>query len=267
MPFNFNDCDCSPLVIDNEFYINDEDILAQHVGKIVLGHFAHVKRIILTLSTTIPITENFDIEIAIKRLSSTGKEDKDIEKRDGWVFQIISWLALIVENKEKRFYCQQPHDAPAQHGLDGIAVILNNTHTIENIIVCEDKCTENHRVLIPRIWEEFSEFERGDHNNKLVSRISALIEQLDEGNVLEANLNSIYSKNIRKYRVGINRNNTYQTQPQRKKLFKGYDSCVSGIAPHRRFASTFYQDDIRDWMEQFSLKVIKYLETQKKADV
>ena len=219
MPFNFNICDCSPLVIDNEIIIKDEDILAQHVGKIILGHFAHVKRIILALSTTTPVNDNFDIEIAIERLSSIGKEVKDIEKRDGWVFQIISWLALLIENKEKRYFCQQPHDAPAQHGLDGIAVILNNANSIESIIVCEDKCTENHRVLIPKIWTEFTEFERGDHNNKLVSRISALIEQLDEGNVLEANINSIYSKDVRKYRVGINRNNTYQSPPKRKKLF------------------------------------------------
>ena len=54
-----------------------------------------------------------------------------------------------------------------------------------------------------------------------------------------------------KYRVGINRNDTYQTVEKRKKLFNGYDTCVIGKDPHRRYASTIHRDDIRDWMEQF----------------
>jgi hypothetical protein len=267
LPFSFNNCNCSPLVIDNEFHVNNEALLAEYVGRIVLGHFAHIKRIIRTLSTTIPIANDSDIQAAIDRLKKDGKSSIDIEKRDGWVFQIISWLALFSENNGTDFYCQQPHDAPAQHGLDGVAIILNDNLVIESIIITEDKCTENHRVLIPKIWEEFRQFERGDHNNKLVSRVSALIENKNDGDVLEANQNNIYVKDIRKYRVGINRNDTYQIAKKRKKLFKGYDDCVIGTHPHRRFASTLHKDDIRNWMEQFSQKVIEYLESQKFTNV
>ena len=110
-------------------------------------------------------------------------------------FKLISWLALFIENKGKNFYCQQPHDAPAQHGLDGVAILLIIVGE-ENIVISEDKCTENQRVAIPKVWEDFTEFEKGVHNNQLVSRLSALIESLDHGNVLEANKNDIYKKEL-----------------------------------------------------------------------
>ncbi len=263
MPFSFNDCDCSPLVIDNEFEIEKENILSEYVGKIILGQHAHVRRIIKTLASNSPIFSVNDIDLAKNHLESTGKSRIEIEKRDGWVFQIISWLVLLNKNKTRNFYCQQPHDAPAQHGLDGIAIILNDKNIIENIIITEDKCTENQRTVLPQVWDEFRKFEEGENNNKVISRISAQIDTLEEGKILETCQNDICKKNLWQYRVGINRNNTYKTKDGRIKLFKGYDTCVTGDNPHRRFASTIHKDEIRKWMEDICQKVIKYLESQK----
>ncbi len=267
MPFTYSDLDCSPLVIDKEFDINNDTILAEYIGKILLGHYAHVKRIINALSSSIPTFENSDIDFAIAKLKETGKTKNEIEKRDGWVFQIISWLALFVAHNGEHFYCQQPHDAPAQHGLDGVAILLDKQLTLKNIIITEDKCTEHHRVIIPEIWKEFIQFEKGVHNNQIVSRVSALLENLEGGNVLEANRNDIYKKERWKYRIGINRNEKYQKKENRKKLFKGYDNCVTGTFPHRRYSSTIYKDNIREWMEQLCQKVITFLESQKITNV
>lgn len=264
MPFTYRECDCLPLLVDNEFEINDEMELAGHVGRIILGHFAHVKRILRELTTTPPRAEESAIGAAIGILQSTGKSKYDIEKRDGWVFQIISWLALFNANRGHSFYCQPPHDAPAQHGIDNVGIILDEHDVITNVIITEDKCTDdNHRVLIPRIWKEFEEFEMGGRNNKLVSRVSAMIDNLKDGDVLAANENNIYKSELRQYRVGINRNDEHQSKAQRIKLFKNYDTCVTGDEPLRRFASTLHQPDIRAWMEQFSVKVIQHLESLK----
>jgi hypothetical protein len=267
MPFKFDKFDCSPLVIDDEYSITDEGKLAEYVGEVVLGYFAHVKRIINELEVSGSKVGENEIDLAIAKVNSSGKNDVEIYKRDGWLFQIISWLALLVENKGKSFYCQQPHDAPAQHGIDGVAIILSTEFLIEQLIITEDKCTTNHRDRIAEIWEEFREFEKGSNNNKLVSRISALIEHLNDGKVLEANQNNIYNNNLRKYRVGLNRKDGHQSSNGRKKLFKDYDNCVTGDDPHRRFASTVHQNGIRNWMEQFSLKVIAYLNTKRKPNV
>lgn len=268
MPFKLKDTDCLPLVFDKEYEIINEELLAEYVGKIILGHYSHVTRIIKSLSTRPLLAEISDLDLAIKKLDNTMLSIKDIEKRDGWVFQIISWLALFHEYKGEMFYCQQPHDAPAQHGLDGIAIVLGEDSQIESIIITEDKCTINHRVIIPKVWEEFLEFEKGTFNNKLVSRISALIENLDDGDILEANYNNIYDASLRKYRLGINRDDTYDEAPKkRSKLFKGFDDCVTGDSPHRRFGATLHKNDIRGWMELFCQKTITYLKNQTRADV
>lgn len=259
MPFAFKDCDCSPLVIDNEFSVENEDLLAEYVGKVVLGHYAHVKKIINRLSPETPNIPNEIIDIAIEKLN----KPTDIEKRDGWVFQIISWLVLVIQKNDEIYYCQQPHDAPAQHGIDGIGIVLNSDMKIKNIIITEDKCTTNPRVLIPKIWKEFIDFENGTEDNKIVSRISSLLENIDDGIVLEAIQNDLYSKKLRKYRVGINRDDKYEELEKRKNLFKGYDTCVLDDDATRRTASTMHKNDIRDWMEKFSHKVVNYLQTQK----
>jgi len=266
MPFRFNKTECLPLVVDNEYEIINEYLLAEYVGNIILGHYAHVKRIINALAT-IPLKPNeTEINMAIEKLSY--KDLKANEKRDGWVFQIISWLALFIEENDRNFYCQQPHDAPAQHGLDGIAIKFNDNYELEKIIISEDKFTENHRTIISDVWKEFASFEGGQFDNKLINRISALIENLDGGNILEKNKNDIYKNDFKRYRLGINRNKTYEEIPRKRiKLFSGFDTCVPGDDPLRRFGATFYKEDIRDWMESFCQKVIEYLNTQKQINV
>jgi hypothetical protein len=148
-----------------------------------------------------------------------------------------------------------------------VAILLNKELKIENIIITEDKCTEHHRVVIPDIWREFTEFEKGIHNNQLINRISALLENLDHGKILEENQNDIYKNELRKYRVGINRNAAHEKVEKRKKLFKGYDDCVLGKTADRRYASTICKNDIRNWMDDMCEKAIGYLKSQKAGNV
>ncbi|MDW3191996.1 MAG: hypothetical protein R8G66_06515 [Cytophagales bacterium] len=268
MPISFNAIDCTPLVIDNEFEITDEGKLASYVAEIVLGRYANVKRVLKSLATTsFRITED-EVSYAIARLDAKDKSDKDIEKRDGWIFQIISWLALFIESSDQDFYNQPPHDAPAQHGLDGIAVTIGSDKKIEEIVITEDKFTKNPRNLIQRqIWPEFSDFEMGIHDNKIVGRISALLEHLDGGTILEINQNDLCSKELRRYRVGINRLSYHADKKGKETLFNEYDKKVVGSNPHRRFASTIYKDDIRKWMDDFILLVIEELKKKKPIHV
>ena len=268
MLISFNQIDCKPLVIDNEFEITDEGKLANYVASIILGRYIHVKKILKSLATITPKIAENEVAFAISRLESKGKSANEIEKRDGWIFQMISWLVLFSENSKEDFYNQQPHDAPAQHGLDGIAVIIGADKKIEQIIISEDKFTKNPRNKIQQqIWPEFSDFEKGIHDNKIVSRISALLENLDGGSILLVNQNDLCSKNLRTYRIGINRLAEHTNREGREKLFKGFDEQVEGTTPHRRYASTIYRDDIRAWMENFTLLVIEELKKNNPVNV
>jgi hypothetical protein len=263
MPFTLNETDCSPLFIDHDFEIVNKDLLAIYVSELLLGHHFHLIKILNSLSTVYPIHPNESIDKVIKKI-----KDAPYAKRDGWFFQMISWVVLAQRNAGKKFHSNYPHFAPAQHGIDGLAVTLNANDTLKKIIITEDKCTSQPRGKITsEVFPEFKDFESGEKNNALVSIISALLGQLDSGAVLENAQNNIFKNEFRTYRIGITRENKQTDHEGRKKLFLNYKKIVTGDDPQRRTGASVYLPDLRNWMEDFADKVIKYLESKKVLDV
>lgn len=259
MPFNLIDTDCSPLVIDYEYEITDKDLLATYVGEMLLGHHLHIHRIINSLTTIFPVHPNDSIDQVISKIKSA-----TVEKRDGWIFQMISWIVLAHRNAGKRFFSNYPHFAPAQHGIDGLAVVLKDDHSLQSIIITEDKCTTSPRGKITQqVFPEFEAFENGGKNNALVSIIASLIGQLEAGDILQNVQNDIFNNNYRLYRIGITREERHNDNNGRKELFKNYEKCVSGATSERRSGSTIHFDNMRNWMQDFSDRVINYLESKK----
>lgn len=259
MPFRLIDTDHSPLVIDNEYEITDKDLLAKYVGEILLGHHMHINRIINSLTTIFPTHPNDSIDHVINKIKSTS-----IEKRDGWLFQMMSWVVLADRSAGKIFFSNYPHFAPAQHGIDGLAIILTEDNNLQNIIITEDKCTTSPRGKITQqVFPEFEAFENGEKNNALISIISNLIGHIDAGAVLENVQNDIFSNKYRVYRIGITRDVNHNDENGRKSLFKNYDNTIKGDTSERRSGATIYLDDLRVWMQDFSDQVIIFLESKK----
>jgi len=181
---------------------------------------------------------------------------------------MISWVVLAKRNQGKRFFSNYPHFAPAQHGIDGLAVVLNDDDSLKSIIITEDKCTTSPRGKITQqVFPEFKEFEEGQKNNALVSIVSSLLSQMNSGSLLENVQNDIFNNNFRLYRIGITREEKHNDDIGRKKLFDKYDSFVLGDTPERRTGATIYFDDMRNWMQDLSKKVINYLNSKKTTDV
>lgn len=258
MPFNLIDTDCSPLVFDYEYQIVNKDLLATYVGEMLLGHHLHITRILNSLSTILPTHPNESIDSIISKIQAT-----TVEKRDGWFFQMISWIVLAERNVGNKFYANYPHFAPAQHGIDGLAITLNTDNTLGSIIITEDKCTTNPRSKIQsQVFPEFEDFEKGKKNNALVSIISSLIGHLESGDILQEIQNDIFQNKFRIYRIGITRKDTHNSNDGRRNLFKDYDAVVPD-AISRRSGATIHLTDVRGWMQDFSVKVINYLESKK----
>jgi len=262
MPFNQIDTDCSDLVIDYEYEITDKDLLAEYVGELILGNYFHILNIINSLSSSSSTPSNRIIDFAIEKLSVT--ECVNVIHRDGWLFQMISWLVLAHRNLGSNYHTQHPHFAPAQHGIDGLSIILNPDNTIDKIIITEDKCTTNPRNTVrEQVFPEFKDFEEGKKDSALISVLSSLIAHLDAGAVFQSVQNDIYDTNLRMYRIGITRKDSHQSLRGRRSLFKNYDDYVSGSTSSRRSGATIYLDDMRNWMQDFSNKVVNYLESKK----
>lgn len=262
MPINFVKFDDASFIHGAELLITDEALLARYVGDLILGHHVHIKRILKSRSRSFgePINPNEAIEAAINKI----KMASSIEKRDGWIFQMISWISVNIQCNGQKVFSQPPHDAPAQHGLDGLTILLDCENKIDKIIITEDKATKHPRKIIhSEIWPEFEKFEKGEHDNKLVCRISAMLDDRIEDDVFDSIMKDIYRIDIRRYRIGVTHKSEYQDVEGRKKLFKGYDECIKGEDSSRRSADTFIKENIREWMESFSCLIVNYLESKK----
>ena len=176
MPITITNCkSLDSLCKDYEFTIADENQLVEYVALLCLGHCDHVTNIIRALE---PDEENPDekaIKSLIKDLEAAETDEFWKNKVHGWLFQMMSWIALSEQHKADRFLQHYPHSQPAMQGIDGIAITLTDDGCIDRIIITEDKCTTNPRGKITsQVWKEWDDTEDGEKNNAIFQQIQSL---------------------------------------------------------------------------------------------
>ena len=265
-PLQITPMDCSPLVIDNGYTVVDQKVLAQWVAQLLLGNSLHISRVIEGLDSKAVNQKNKAIDSIIVRLKTCGDY-----KRDGWLFQMISWIALNINlhnlHGNGKVFMNAPHSAPAQHGIDGFSLVIDDNKEIRYIVLCEDKCSGNARTIITsQIFPEFKDFENGKFDNRVLSEISSIIRGEDGGVLLQNIQDDIVNNKYWMYRIGVTRQDASETKTGRETLYKNYDKVVTGNVG-RRDAASVNLGDVRAWMEAFSQMVIKELESKKSKDV
>lgn len=260
MPVSISYTSLGTLCKDYEFIVSDVDKVAELVAHLCLGQSRHVGNVIQTLAPDYPAPNKKSIEHLLNVLSTTGKSQKHIEKIHGWLFQMMSWIALAKQHKDDSFLQHYPHSQPAMHGLDGIAITLKEDGGIDRIILTEDKCTENPRAIIrTEVWPEFDEIEAGAKNNAISQQIQSLFLNDKAFHKIQ---NDVVDEKYRQYRIVITRGKSHNATKGRMNLFQGYDSHVTGADVDRRTGATIYIDNLRNWMETFRLKVIDILNNE-----
>ena len=255
MPINHIGTDLLPLVYDDDYEVNDEDKLAEYIGDIILGYYYKVKDVIDELDSSTGISTDDAIDAAIRKLN-----DALPNHLKGYIFQHMSWVALASQYHDERLKMMKPHDAPAQHGIDGLALLLDENENVERIIITEDKCTVDPRSKIrSQVYPEFDDFEKSTYDNKIISGIAEIIGTRELRNKIEPD---IFKKELWQYRIGINRTQLDEEGTKRRKLFKDYDSHVANPET-RRHAATIFIPDTEIWAENMKSKIIKYLESKK----
>jgi hypothetical protein len=266
MPIKISPINYDPLLREMEITVVDGDLLADYVAHIAMGYSFHIRKILLKKHAASIIYKDHMIDNAIQTL--TVLKGNDPWRRDGWVFQIISWISIYLEYSKETILTQQPHDAPGQHGIDGLAIVFDDKDQIKTIVITEDKCSHRPRnVITTQIWPEFEAFEEGKFDNKMVSRISTMLNHIDEDTALEMVNKDIFRYEIRRYRIGITPLAEHTGIAGRGILFKDYDEKVKGVDVSRRHAATLETPDIRKWMEKFSEKVIAVLNSKRTSHV
>lgn len=257
MPIELNSYSCAPTCFGFAWTINNEDLLARYVAHLLMGHFRYVSHLINKEDKEIPGLTASAIKEVIRKLKPPNTKEERWH-RDGWLFQMISWVAAKLSS-DSHTAITAPHTQPTEKGVDSLMVHLDPSHEILSFItISEEKATTNDRSMIrDKVWPEFRKYETGQRDSELLNVVTATLERFASDHV-DKLIENIFWKEQRYYRVSITCKSDRDNRKRKKALFKGYDEVVEGDLKRRR-AETLNIDNLRDWMDAFCRKLIKYL--------
>lgn len=240
----------------------DEKELANLIARVALGQARHVQKILASAAVALPPPAAEAWDAAIKTL--TVAPGSDPWHRDGWMFQVMSWLSA--SKAAPSSLMNPPHLIHAQKGFDGIQLEFDGAGAISAVVIFEDKATDNPRETIRTdVWPEFARFESGEYGNVLVAEVTGLLEKRAGVDVDEV-IQKVIWKDARHYRVSITVGDAHSSPEGFVRLFKDYDVKVLGDVKRRR-GETFYVNDLRPWMDKVAAEAVAHILILKAAHV
>ena len=258
MPIKLTQCDECPLCHGFSWTITDELRLAELVARLMLGHYRHVQRV-LNSDDNAPspqVSDSMIDDLVVKiGLPAT---DTHRYHRDGWVFQMISWVAAKIAEPEAIMAI--PHSQAAQKGFDNLIIQLaNRDNEVTVVVISEDKATENSRnTVTSKVWPELVDFESGRRDHELVNEVTSILERYHKKVDVDKVIADIFWDKARHYRISIT-TDCIDDEAHRKTLFGGYNIKVAGHEKRRR-AETIKVEQLRPWMDAFCVKIAACLE-------
>lgn len=250
------------LVHGYTWEVTDEQLLAELIARVALGQARHVSKILLNIGTTLPVPVDEAWAAAAKMLTvPVGTEPWH---RDGWMFQVMSWLSARKAGSNSLI--NTPQMIFALKGFDGIQLDFDPAGAISAVVIFEDKATDNPRETIrDQVWPEFEAYESGRDANVLVAEVTGLLEKR-QGIDVDDVVRGVIWKDARHFRVSITVGDSHATDAGRGRLFKDYDTKIHGDVKRRR-GETFYVDDLRAWMDSLARKGLAHIAAMKAAHV
>lgn len=231
--------------------------LANAIAIIAVGQSTHVANILHAAGLAAKPTTKGALKGAIKLLTSSG----NFAHRDGWMFQVMSWLAAQLRTPGALM--NTPHMIHAHKGLDGLQVSIDGADKVTAVVLFEDKATENPRSMVrDKVWPEFTEFETGENEHLVTAEVTQLLKVAGHSDPQQA-VADIMWKQVRRYRLSIT--DELSTDQSQAKLFKGYEKSVPGGMERRR-AEVFEVLGLRAWMDNLAKVAIKKAEAFTTAD-
>ncbi len=250
------------LVHGYTWEVVDEELLAQLIARVALGQARHVSKILLNVGQSLPVPIDDSWAAAVGMF--TVPAGADPWHRDGWMFQVMSWLSAHKAGPNSLI--NTPQMIFAQKGFDGIQLDFNAAGAISAIVIFEDKATDHPRETIrDEVWPEFEEYERGGDAHVLVAEVTGLLEKRPGIDVDDVIRRAVW-KDSRRFRVSITVGDRHATDAGRVRLFKDYEAIVPGDIERRR-GETFYVGDLRAWMNNIASKALAYIAALKAAHV
>jgi hypothetical protein len=258
MPIKLTPISHGVLCHGHAWEIVDEDAVAKLIALVAVGQSRHAAKILASSNPTpaVDISKSA-AQAAIAML--TAPSPGDPWHRDGWMFQVMSWIAAHRAMPEALL--KAPQMILAEKGIDGLRVDLEaKSGTATSVVIFEDKATTNPRSTIrEEVWPALELFEKGAKDNVLLAELITLL-QSKPGIDVDPVIKNVLWQRDRCFRVSITTDDSYSTAAARKKLFKGFDAAVTGKTK-RRGAETLQLAAMRAWMSSIASKAITAINT------
>lgn len=263
MPVQLTPIVYKSLVHGYTWKVSDENRLAELIAHVALGQARHVSKILLNVGAAALPTSMDEAWSAAEQML-TVPVGADPWHRDGWMFQVMSWLSALKAGTDSLI--NTPQMIFAQKGFDGVQLDFDPAGAISAVVIFEDKATDNPRKTIhDEVWPEFEEYERGGDANVLVAEVIGLLEKR-QGIDVDDVVRRVIWKDARHFRVSITVGDSHATDAGRGRLFKDYDKKIPGDVKRRR-GETFYVDDLRAWMDRIASKGLAHIAALRAAHV
>jgi len=254
MPISFTPVREKDCWSGSTWTVDDEDELSELIARVAIGQARVVEQI---LHATDSLTASYPLGgFAGARDLLTVETGKDLYHRDGWVFQVIAWIAA--HQFDDKALIRAPQMIAADKGLDGLIIEFNDDG-IAHVVICEEKATEHPRQKVKSaVWPEFEDFETGRRDNELVASVTALLERSTDPDP-DGTVANILWQNKRAYRIAVTVGDKHASSKGRKRLFKNYELSVGGGVSRRR-AETLHLKDVRDWIDGIAAKAVAIID-------
>lgn len=222
------------------------DLLADQIARVAVGQAEHVAEILAQAGIATAGTTADAVVGAVELLTAVG----DPYHRDGWMFQVMSWLAA--HRRTPGGLIRVPQMILADKGFDGIQIEVDpGSGAVTAVVIFEDKATENPRATIrDYVWPEFQGLEAGKKQNVLVSEVTSLLKANANPNATAA-VETIIWAEARRYRVSITVTSANATGSGLASLFSGFDAVAPG-STYRRRGEILVEPNLRPWMQQLA---------------
>ncbi len=257
MPVTFTPIGDKGKWAGSSWVVESEDRLALLVAKVALGQSRHVAKILKETGCADFVPRKTAL-VGAREILTLASGTKPYH-RDGWLFQVISWVAA--HRQSPGDLIRAPQMIKADKGFDGIHVRLVKTKDhVATVILCEEKATKNPRgKIVSEVWPDFESLETGGRDNELVAVVADLLAANGLGDEADAIVADILWQEARAYRVSITALDDNCTPDGLKQLFEGYEEKVSGDVARRR-AEVLRLDDVRGWLNGLADKALKVLD-------
>lgn len=266
-PLQIDDIPIDEHCIGSRWSVQDIDQLTKLIAIILMGQATYATHIIKELVPAQPAFtyEDLKIEATIKLTVQDKKQTPRIGyprwQRDGLIFEVISWIAAR-QVCGASAYLKDPHISSTSQGIDGLMIELTTDgKEICRSTIFEDKCTDNPRNMFTQnVIPGFLDRHSNKRSAELIAAAASLIKLsgIDDIAAIHAS-QKILDRNTRCYRAAFSLPSEFDSDDERKKLFKGYEAIQDITANQRIGASLIVNGKMRGWFDDLAKGVIEYI--------